>query len=598
VLDIYLEETGITLKELVEGKTKAAQLVKQATELKQLLNSDDVNDVVTNFQSGFIDILKQMDCYTEAVSEVIENKFELAELRLSALKAARDLGVFKFLSGKNETNSFLFSKDVREYYDINLLLASARDDRFPNSVNLCLIRDTIQDEFSYFSFLIKNGGNIYVVTDKPELPSIDYKRRGRGRGRERDFTKRINAYYFPYNFMNLEFDEEHALYRVNRFYQSTSLVEVDKANVVGTLKSMDAESVVWIGMLFWLFKKKFFAAEPIQLPQAYTGAMVETSALPASKALAKLYPVLQFDPLTVNTLNNDNPEVVKVWEHEYPSVNSWMEERYGKEIEVPDSILNVVETPADEKEYYRGELIPVRTRSEQFWDERNDDRSHIFKVNGVSSTEFGSEEHIKKNIIYYSRKNQAQAIQGLAVREFNSRKKEILEWYHDGVMNNLERIRRAIGEGKLIVEIKSSDSFDENQHSVSRNVLHPLHDVRKHDSYFYAGLCLHSNRWKNCYWGGQRASYRAQFRIKDSESIAAMCGVSVDELPDVLQNIRESGPYTGNSILSTLDPMNDINNPWEGLNYNVEIYISKRTLNLLRKQYGWKGDQKDEIDED
>lgn len=66
-----------------------------------------------------------------------------------------------------------------------------------------------------------------------------------------------------------------------------------------------------------------------------------------------------------------------------------------------------------------------------------------------------------------------------------------------------------------------------------------------------------------------------------------MCGCEVKDLPDILQYWNKLKMYSGNSILSNVDPMEwVVENPWKKLNLNVDVFLSKTAYNQLRKAEG------------
>ena len=68
--------------------------------------------------------------------------------------------------------------------------------------------------------------------------------------------------------------------------------------------------------------------------------------------------------------------------------------------------------------------------------------------------------------------------------------------------------------------------------------------------------------------------------------MAALFGVSLDELPPYLANIRENEIYSGNSRLSVGDPLEDLKNPWKDLNWRVGFFMSKSGYKTLSKKWG------------
>jgi hypothetical protein len=64
-------------------------------------------------------------------------------------------------------------------------------------------------------------------------------------------------------------------------------------------------------------------------------------------------------------------------------------------------------------------------------------------------------------------------------------------------------------------------------------------------------------------------------------------GIPEKKLPWPLQHWTTREPYTGNSILSRIDPQDSrLDNPWRHLELRLTIALSKRAYNRIRKDHG------------
>lgn len=97
----------------------------------------------------------------------------------------------------------MYSKAVYQFWNVNSLLTAAC--RMPSGVSLNLIRDP--DYFhSYFAFAIRNGGNLILLSDLPKdhHPLSRYM----SRRPDRAFDERAARNWFPYELLNIKYDEE------------------------------------------------------------------------------------------------------------------------------------------------------------------------------------------------------------------------------------------------------------------------------------------------------------------------------------------------------------------------------------------------------
>ncbi len=87
-----------------------------------------------------------------------------------------------------------------------------------------------------------------------------------------------------------------------------------------------------------------------------------------------------------------------------------------------------------------------------------------------------------------------------------------------------------------------------------------------------------------CLMNGTAASYWVGIYPANAAELALVAGCAVTELPDVLQHWNLLRTYTGNHILSRIDPMIwKAQNPWLKLKLSVLIPLSKRAVAQLAK---------------
>ena len=82
------------------------------------------------------------------------------------------------------------------------------------------------------------------------------------------------------------------------------------------------------------------------------------------------------------------------------------------------------------------------------------------------------------------------------------------------------------------------------------------------------------------------ASIVAHIQVDNYRAAAVVTGVEPAALPWQLQHHVRSEPYTGNSILSRVDPQDEITDPWNTLDLSLIVASCKPCLAALRKQHG------------
>lgn len=125
-------------------------------------------------------------------------------------------------------------------------------------VSLCYIRNEKNIDESYFAFLIRNGENLYILSDRPVYKYPIQRNFSRCPGR--DMSRRIEGNWFPYS--SLSGIDISDLWGGSRYGVSetdaelSNIIENDAVRVkIGTLKSMDQCEAFWAVYMFQLIKE-------------------------------------------------------------------------------------------------------------------------------------------------------------------------------------------------------------------------------------------------------------------------------------------------------------------------------------------------------
>jgi hypothetical protein len=94
-----------------------------------------------------------------------------------------------------------------------------------------------------------------------------------------------------------------------------------------------------------------------------------------------------------------------------------------------------------------------------------------------------------------------------------------------------------------------------------------------------------TSKW-SCTVTDSRAQVFAKLKPETPQAIADICGVPVEELPFFLQKYYVHYPYTGNHILTRIDPLDRLKNPWNELELHVIVAMSKSAFHKGRKELG------------
>lgn len=600
-LSDYLESQSLTLAQIIHDMPQFAEFVRTYRKIQTLLKNNEMYEQADHFVAAIKHSLKQANFFSPAVEEFVNETYNVAEIRLSALRAFKSLKVNQFSRGASRTEParhLAFSENVFEVYDINMLLRMVSQPSIADGVYLFIVRNVSDERFSYFTFVIKSSGNIYLVSDKPHMPSPNYINVGRGRAIERRFEERIESNFFPYGLLNVKYDEELSKYVFERDTYQTAIQQFQPYwKVAGKLIDCEPAEILWVFMLYSLYQMKFFGEELPQLDSiTYTAMMIEPHSQPgASTALAKVdgsivtYDPLRFPDITLDTLNNENPEVAAAWKIKPTGDKQWLEDRYAPQVTDPN-IIGVLAAPAENYSMTADNQIVPGTINDDFFRTMDRYKPSASDLPALNMSEFGSQKELKHLYIWFARKAQATAIQNLAYQEFQEKKVEVEKWYRQRVRENASALREAVAKGEMICKFRAVEiggSFTPDSAIREKNILYLMLEKDYHNWHSYY-MAQEINRQIRCYFTGKPASYVAMFDVEDVYAIARVCGCEIADLPIFLQHYYKRELYHGNSILDTIDPMESVQNPWLSLGLDVALFLSRSEYRAICKEYGQK----------
>lgn len=606
-LKAFKANTKFSLRALIETPDLVEISVAKTNRLTELLTRPEVEEQTEAFMQAIQDGLTHYGAFDrEEVQKLVASPETLGILRRDALRSIQKLKVDQFFDGQPEETSAkpVYHTMVHQWWNINSMLEAAF--HLPSGVSLNLIRDH-NDYHSFFCFLIKNGHNIFVLSDVPQWAHP--LQGSMSRRPERTMGDRIEKNHFPYDLMNVGYDEKGGV--IFGDSDSTALVlHQEEALAVRPIAELPPVELVWTLMMFDLiigqFWKKGYKAPAL----SYTGEMVKVQdklELAAHKAGLPVigYQPIEAAPLTVTDVANatEKDGIGK----QVHRTNRWMEERYGAR--VSEVSLNMVASPekmllltSDQgiREYGSKELKALG-----HWD-REDLKKSKKRLTSLDATSFGTRDNLLANRAFIARVNYARQIHAMAKEEYERRKGEIEAWYIKAVRKNRNAILAMAGYGPIWF-----DTSGDGQGSYRRNVgpqisnsfsnqLEPagVTGVRgftrlvsaKPKSHYDPSMAFTHNidpvptkAFRVCALTGTKPTFGVVFYPANANDLAVLTGVSVGELPDVLQHFDLRDPYSGNSILDRIDPMEwmEISNPWTEMNFQLSVPLSKRGLSKI-----------------
>lgn len=597
----YLAGREVSFLELLKNPAGVRAKLEKPAALQDLL--------------GLPNVLQAREEYVEAVRAAVENygaheregvlkllalPHELAVLRRDALRSMESLTVHQFLKGQPEPEHIkpVYNKAVHQFWNINSLLASAT--RMPSGVSLNLIRHP-QALQSYFCFVVRNGANLFVVTDVPD--DAHPLHAAMARRPDRDLDRRARRNWFPYDLLNLEYDEDSdRLFEAQTKVRDIVAYQNDALPLV-QISELQPPVLVWLTMMFDLLVERFWH-EGWQAPQlSYTAEMLKSNPLMVAAETSDLLPAINYTPIALAPLTRADVMASGVTEAEVGDMcdhpHAWMEERYASQ--VPDSVLNLLAPP--EAQMLLGEngdveSIATKTYRSVPADMRGSLREGRRELDKVDATTFGSREKLQADRKFIARANYATHISVLAHREYENRKDEVRGWFQERVAANLDTILTWAGNTDLWVDEGLGGGFSGYERgagpqfcgtdAAGRNFVEHYSAEDRDRASQYIGIFTVGQRsyqrYPNCVVNDTKASQFVVFSPANAHELALLAGCEVADLPDVLQHWSLARPYRGNSILDRIDPMVwRAKNPWLKLHLRVRIPLSKRALAKLLK---------------
>ncbi len=432
-LRTYATDNTVPLSMLLDEPEVLNAKINKIKRLNEILTREDVEDQVEAFSAA---ILRGLEHYKmqdrEDVLKVVGSPENLGILRRDALRSMSQLKVDQFFDGEGEKPETrpVYHGMVHQWWNINSMLEAAFSS--PSGVSLNLIRDP-NNYHSFFAFMIKNGRNIFVLSD---VPQFTHPMQGHmSRRPDREMGERIARNWFPYDLLNVAYDEDGRMFFAES--ASKSLVPHQGAALpVKPISALEPLEAVWTIMMFDLivdrFWKKGFKAPSL----SYTGEMVKVQDKLLQAAYKAGLPALNYQPINVEALTVEDvfnaKETDGVGKQPFNS-NRWMEERYKDR--VADSVINAIASP--EKRLLLdtkgdGSSLTEMDGSEVaklgYFDKQRLENNRDL-IRPLDATAFGSREQLLKDRMFMARYNYAHRIQKLAMDEFEERKKAVLDWY-------------------------------------------------------------------------------------------------------------------------------------------------------------------------
>lgn len=614
---VYFDNRSYTINQLLSDPDRTAAYVAKAATLRDMVRSPEFMAQNEHFTNNLRSALKTYAMESEKTLDLVNDLQELAYLRRDAFRSIQKLRVDQFLSGEPEPEGTrpVYNGWVHQFWNVNSLVEAAC--RQPSGVTLSLVRDP-DDLQSYFVFAIRNGGNLYLLSDVPVYahPLKQYM----SRRPERDFASRTCRNWFPYDLLNLVFDEDAKAFFADETKRRSLVPQQQTIDRLKPISELDPQEVLWIVMMFDLIVEKFWHKRHQAPALSYTAAMIreELPLIDAAKSAnlpVEAYKTLSLPPLTQADLTAENVAAAVGSDGGRP--NAWLEARYADKVD--PALFNLLDNgsllhylPPGEASKQRSlhahghknhplALISPSHVSVLAKDDRklgHWDREGRYPLHAMRASTFGTREELENDRIFLARHNQAQAINRLADEEFHQRKADVVAWWTARVKQNQDYLLFLAAEGTVrrVFEptspgccLRTADGY-----SYSDNTFHFVRTFGDDDDSYpmaEATLALHQGYIRGrdkfaCVLTEAASSYRVLYQPQNATQLAELAGCEVHDLPDVLQHWSAGRDSQGNHILNRIDPMAwALEDPWCRISFRIVLFLSKRGLAQIKKRF-------------
>lgn len=483
----------------------------------------------------------------------------------------KGLKLDQIAKGRFDECSFRASSEVYMYRSISDVIRYAAKGAI-TGVSLCYIRNEKNIDESYFAFLIRNGENLYVLSDRPVYKYPIQRNYSRCPGR--DMSRRIEGNWFPYS--SLSGIDISDLWGGSRYGVSetdaelSNVIEEDAVRVrIGTLKSMDQCEAFWTIYMFQLIKEKFYDGK-ISCPElSCCKANIICPGLEDNErkeiVVSGNIPLI---PLAAPTLDDVNE--LKYNGHTSQHLYDYLVKRYIDKVN--PKIMDLVDGRDNEF------MLLTENSKTNDWGTKITPRYESLNLN-----ELRTEEELKYDQTWLARYNIAKAIADMEEKDYERNYALVRNAIVEMFRKNLRKTVLAGFRGETPMNKTTFDAFYSGSFCYYTKIFHKGEGNWTKADY-------------KSYFTGKKPSVVLTFRARTAEELAELCNMNVSELPEELQHYNYGLYHQGNHLLDNYDPMDwVIRDHYNEKEFNFAVVLSMGEIYGCQDEAGvvrdafWKG---------
>lgn len=569
----YIEKRDISLKEYVTNPEIKAYMEDVNLLYSELLESNAERLISEEANKAMQFYGLRSDALTV---------FDIAEIRTCANNCMdKNLRTIQFSCGETAKDGFKMSREIRMYKNLNALIFSAANGNV-DGVSMAYIRDENEITHSYFAFVIKNGDNLYLLTDKPSFVHPLAGQYSRCPGR--DMSKRIKGNLFPYDSIaNIDVSDlwDSARYgtKENSSALSTFQDSVDghMFKTIGTIESLNQSEAFWFVLMLSLIKDKFYEHELPKLVLSYTGNQIRHPSI--AETAHALVVREKLPTLAMSQISFDDIEGLSFDTHYEENLksdwNQYLINRYKDR--VSENVLNI--TSVDEIR-----LLP--------------DRQHLRDA-GLQpfniENECGTAEELAYRQKWIARYNYARSIRVLLEKDYEDNRKIIADDVRAQIESRLKEIVILVLQNKITdktpVTHHSFDRIYDGEETIIGKIMTFNKWWDEYPSSMYRFGCMTRNGNKSdyrCALTGDAPGVVIYVSPTTVSTLCQICGCGITDLPKFIRHWSKSRHYCGNPIINNIDPVAYIleDDPFNKMDFSFSIVLSKKAYLRLCESAG------------
>lgn len=573
----FLTNKNMSLLELITNKD-ADGLISDIKTLYYALEENDAEKQVLD------EARKAMKFYNLPFELDLFSVIELRTLALNCIN--KKLRTMQFSSG-TAGDDFKMTRNIIMYKNLNALITCAAKGKI-NGVQLAYIRDKKRITDSYFAFVIKNGDNLYLLTDMPEYSHSLRSDMSRCPGR--DMSNRIESNWFPYDTVaDINVSDLWGSGRYGTSEKSTKLSTVlneeSLYTVIGTIDSLSQDEAFWFIMMLSLIKDKFYDKPAPKLPISYVGEMINTPLIEKSENALIIQDTLP--SLNLGVIDFENTKDMKYQTEllKFDNDNSPLIKRYKNQVNA--DLLNVISNTD------KSIMIEDKYAIKDVFGEVQG-----CKYLSLDLNQAGTKEELEYKQKWLLRYNYATEINRLIHEDYERNALSIREEIRNLISARIKDLIVMQLQGKLVGHklihskepMNFGQEYSEGKYDLGKfmTTTYMWHKYDYHRVTYRFGHDEYSNLADvKCALTGKQGSLILHIEIKNADDLALVCGISKDNLPLQVQDYDIRDKYYGNPILNNIDPMVwHLKDEFNEMRFDINIALSKTEYKNLCKEAG------------